>query len=464
MERIIKQFQAVDIDHVLAQLAHNQEMQSRCVVLDSCHFDDENERTYICVNPVKTYTLWPDESVYLEQECIGRGKTFLYEMMRKDLQHYALETDESGFVGGFIGYVSYDATPLFLGVPIKQTNHDMPVISFRLYLDVLLITQKGAQISSLSGRLSPELIELVDACQQTGAQSKQSFSDVMENEDAYVSSLSEYAFGEAVQNTQAEIESGNVYQLNLTRKLSRTLPNTKEDSFLMAYYRQVRQRNKAPYSAFYGGVEDEIQFASSSPEQFFKIRGKTMTTKPIKGTRPRKNDRAKDNAMRLELEQSTKDRAELLMITDLLRNDLNCVVDNQSVEVEKYAEVTENPTVFHLVSTINATLPENKDALDVLDGLFPGGSITGAPKKAAVSMIDQFETCPRGLYTGTLGYISVNGDADFNIIIRTLFQKHDTIEVHVGGGIVYESIPHLEFLETKQKAKALLAVIEEALK
>lgn len=450
-------FSHVEMHDILENIQRLPDIKAGCTILDSTNFDTENDTTYLCIQPKHVYTMRGND-VYIDDVYIGCGKPLLYAQMRALLQQYELDDSEMrGFVGGFVGYLSYEAIPLYLDQEVQQ-NEGEPCIVFRFYTQVMRMQNDNVVITSLDD----ELFEVWEQC-IVPASIKQTtdghFSDQMQNEYAYTHSLTERDFIAKVEETKRKIELGNVYQLNLTRRLQRKIEQS--DSFLISYYKKIRMRNKAPYSMLWLDFEHNIQFASSSPEQFFQLRSGVVKTKPIKGTRPRKNDRQKDEQMRKELHESEKDHAELLMITDLLRNDLNRVVENGTVEVETFAEVCENPTVFHLVSTIQAQLPKEKDALDILDGLFPGGSITGAPKKAAVGYIDQLETCSRGLYTGSSGYISVNKDADFNILIRTLFQKHDTIDIHIGGGIVYESVPQLEYLETKQKAKAILAIIEE---
>lgn len=449
-------FNDVSIENILLNLQTMSAIQSGVTLLDSNAFDEQNNTTYVCIRPKHLYEMRGND-VYIDDQYIGRGKSLLYAEMRKLLHVYGCDTQQGGFIGGFVGYVSYEATPLFLNIPI-QTTENTPSIVFRFYTQVLKIQDNEGTLMILEGECFEEWQALL-AKQKNVEKDTLLYSDQMADETSYVSSLGETGFMDGVSKTKAEIEQGAVYQLNMTRRLRKTLKQ--DNAFLLRYYLQIQRRNKAPYSVLWLDQNERIQFASSSPEQFFRLSNRMITTKPIKGTRPRKNDVKKDALMRKALIESEKDHAELLMITDLLRNDLNRVVENNSVEVIRFAEVCANPTVFHLVSTIQARLPETKDAFDILDGLFPGGSITGAPKMAAVSFIDQFEACSRGLYTGCCGYISINQDADFNILIRTVFQKHDTIDIHVGGGIVYESVPHLEYLETKQKAKALLEVIKE---
>jgi para-aminobenzoate synthetase component 1 len=202
---------------------------------------------------------------------------------------------------------------------------------------------------------------------------------------------------------------------------------------------------------------------SASPELFLDVRGDAVETRPIKGTRPRSADPVVDRAYRSELASSAKDRAELAMIVDLLRNDLGRVCAYGSVRVvtaarsdEAYPYVLETlPTVHHLVATLTGQLRPGKDVLDLLRACFPGGSITGAPKVRAMEIIDELEPTGRSVYTGSIGYFGVDGQAAFNIAIRTLIVADGRVHLHTGGGIVADSVPKAEYEETQAKALGL---------
>ncbi|EGW41408.1 chorismate binding enzyme family protein [Desulfosporosinus sp. OT] len=197
----------------------------------------------------------------------------------------------------------------------------------------------------------------------------------------------------------------------------------------------------------------------SSPERFLKLGDGIAETRPIKGTRKRGETPEEDDALRTELLHSSKDRSELLMIVDLERNDLNKVCEPGSVEVTQLFDVEAYATVFHLVSTIVGKLKEGMTAMDLLMAMFPGGSITGAPKRRAMEIIDEVEHSRRGLYTGSIGYLSFDNSCDFNIVIRTAVYQDGIYHLGVGGGITCESELEFEFEETEQKAKALLEAI-----
>ena len=201
-----------------------------------------------------------------------------------------------------------------------------------------------------------------------------------------------------------------------------------------------------------------MKILSSSPERFLKLTGRIVETKPIKGTRPRKTDSVENDAQILDLKTSPKDRAENVMIVDLLRNDISKVC--QKVRVPKLFEIESYSTVHHLVSTVTGELAANHHALDLLQHCFPGGSITGAPKIRAMQVIEELEPNRRGVYCGAIGYIDFNGNMDTNIAIRTLVQSHDTIRFWAGGGIVNDSKVEDEYQESFDKAAAMFQVLK----
>ncbi|GAB4265803.1 MAG: hypothetical protein Kow0065_16620 [Methylomicrobium sp.] len=205
----------------------------------------------------------------------------------------------------------------------------------------------------------------------------------------------------------------------------------------------------------------EAVILSSSPERFLKLRDRVVETKPIKGTRPRKSEENKDLEQISALKNSRKDRAENVMIVDLLRNDLSKTCKKGSVKVPNLFEVESYTTVHHLVSTIVGELSEDRHALDLLRSCFPGGSITGAPKIRAMQIIEELEPHRRGVYCGAIGYIGFNGNMDTNIAIRTLVHSNDTIRFWAGGGIVNDSRVDEEYQECFDKASAMLALLEQ---
>jgi para-aminobenzoate synthetase component 1 len=225
-------------------------------------------------------------------------------------------------------------------------------------------------------------------------------------------------------------------------------------------YQRLRLINPAPYSAYMN--TPYAQILSASPERFLRVANGQVETKPIKGTRPRAGHAKLDAERIAELVASEKDRAENLMIVDLLRNDLskNCAIG--SVKVPRLFEVESFATVHHLVSTVTGRLAEGRDAIDLLRGAFPGGSITGAPKTRAMQIIEELEPHRRGVYCGAIGYIGYDGDMDSNIAIRTLVHSRGIVRFWAGGGIVADSQRDAEYQETFDKAAALLSLLQQS--
>ena len=259
---------------------------------------------------------------------------------------------------------------------------------------------------------------------------------------------------EQISRVQKHIASGDVYQLCLTNEFE--IDGTADP---LATFISLRETNPAPYAGFF--KIGKTVLVSSSPEQFLQLDPNGLiSTKPIKGTRPRGEDAAEDLAIVEELQSNVKERAENLMIVDLMRNDFTKVCESDSVTVPKLFEVETYATVHQLVSTVTGTLVKGFDAVSALEAAFPGGSMTGAPKMRAVEIIGELEQGKRGVYSGVAGYLGDNGSADFGMVIRSLIFDDGRITLGVGGGITIDSDPAAELAETKLKAKALLGALK----
>ena len=262
-------------------------------------------------------------------------------------------------------------------------------------------------------------------------------------------------YAKAVSAVKEEIEVGNVYQANLTQRLERPFGGDP-----WSLYRNLRRINPAPFACY---VElPEVVVVGSSPERFLSLDAEgRVESRPIKGTRPRGRMAAEDDALRGELASSEKDRAENLMIVDLVRNDLGRVCETGSVEAPELMQVEEYASVFQLVSTVTGRLREGCDVGDLIAASFPPGSMTGAPKIAAMRLLDHLEPVRRALYSGAIGYLDARGGADLCVVIRTLFLQGGRALIHAGGGVVADSDPEEEWRESLVKAEALLAALEE---
>jgi para-aminobenzoate synthetase component 1 len=270
------------------------------------------------------------------------------------------------------------------------------------------------------------------------------------------SSFTHRGYLDAVQRVVDYIVAGDIFQANLSQRLESPL---EEDPWHL--YRRLRELNPAPFAAY---LEfDGIGVASASPERFLRVEPTGwVETRPIKGTRPRGLTPAHDAALSLDLQESGKDRAENLMIVDLLRNDLSRVCLPGSVRVPELFALEQHRTVHHLVSTVVGRLGPGKDATDLLAAAFPGGSITGAPKVRAMEIIAELEPSRRGIYCGAIGYLSLTGAMDTSIVIRTFVAGGGRVTFSVGGGIVADSDPESEYQETLDKARALIHALAGA--
>ncbi len=259
-------------------------------------------------------------------------------------------------------------------------------------------------------------------------------------------------FQRSVAEIVRRIHDGDSFQVNLAQRLlcEANLPAAE-------LYLRLRAANPAPFGAYYGGSDFSV--LSSSPERFLKVRGRQVETRPIKGTIPRTGDAREDDRLADKLLASEKDRAENIMIVDLMRNDLSRVCSDDSVKVGKLCEVERYRYVQHLVSVIRGRLRADKSIVDLVQACFPGGSVTGAPKIEAMRTIAALEPHHRGPYCGSLGYIGCGGNADFNILIRTITAAHGQWQIPVGGGITARSDPAAEEAETWTKAEGMLRAL-----
>lgn len=266
------------------------------------------------------------------------------------------------------------------------------------------------------------------------------------------SNISRSTFLSAIQSALRYIRAGDIYQVNLAQRLAAPCPCSG-----WGIFQRLAAVSPAPFSAYIDG--GDFQIASSSPELFLRLSGAHIQTRPIKGTRPRSNDPTRDAQLTYELQTSPKEMAELVMITDLLRNDLGRVCEYGSVQVPELVRLERYPQVQHLVSTVEGRLRPNATHFRALAECFPGGSVTGAPKIRAMEIIDELEPVTRGPYTGCLGYLGFNRESQLSIAIRTAVCKGGWTFFHAGAGIVADSQPEAEYDETLAKAAGFIAAL-----
>ena len=359
------------------------------------------------------------------------------------------------FCGGAMGWFGYDLGRRIERLPeLARDAERLPEMAVGLY-DWAVVMDHQARRGWLVAqdrdpRTRQRWWELVRRfCRPPPARRRQAFRTTR----AVCSNLDRERYAAAFRRIKAYIHAGDCYQVNFAQRFSAP---TEGDPWLA--YRRLRELSPAPFSAYLN--TPYAQVLSSSPERFLWLRDGRVETRPIKGTRPRGDSVEGDSALARELAASPKDRAENLMIVDLLRNDLGRVCAPGSVRVPQLFQVESYSTVHHLVSTVAGRLAAGKDAAALLRASFPGGSITGAPKLRAMQIIEELEPHRRGVYCGAIGYLGFDGAMDTNIAIRTLVHGGGEIRCWAGGGIVHDSDLDQEYEETFHKAAAMLRLLE----
>lgn len=266
------------------------------------------------------------------------------------------------------------------------------------------------------------------------------------------SNLSQAEFVARVAKAKEYISAGDIYQINLSHRLE--LPF---ESDCFDFYSRLMEVSPAPHAAYLNFKS--VQIASASPESFLRLSGRHVQTRPIKGTRPRSADPQRDAQLTFELQSSQKELAELVMITDLLRNDIGQICEFGSVTVPELVRLERFPQVQHLVSTIEGNLRSDVSHIEALSACFPGGSITGTPKLRAMQIIDELEPIARGPYTGAIGFIGFNQESHMSIAIRTAFKTAGKLYFNVGAGIVADSDPEAEYAETLAKGRGFIEAL-----
>lgn len=390
-----------------------------------------------------------------ERESV-KGNPFL--KLKELLSVYDMDyKSELPFVGGAVGYFGYDLCHHIEKLARTAVDDvDIPDMFLGFYDGVIIIDHRLNKVfaASLGIKGKPkEIVDLIIQRIRAGEDRKIKINlAYKEDKTGFKSNFTKDEYIKALEGLKNYIKEGDIYQANLTQRFTCELDTTPYE-----IYGKLRSINPAPFASFIDFGEGQI--VSSSPERFIKITDRVIETRPIKGTRPRGNTPDEDKRNREELLSSEKDKAELLMIVDLERNDLGRVSKTGTVKVTELFHLEEYATVYHLVSTVIGEMKENHDIVDVITATFPGGSITGAPKIRAMEIIDELEPTQRNIYTGSIGYIGFNGDADLNIVIRTIVCKDNRAYFQVGGGIVWDSDPEMEYEETLHKAKALMKAL-----
>ena len=425
------------------------------IFLDSCYpYIDAGRYDILASRPYMTL-----ETVGLETRITRKEETTISTDDPFTLIQTCLETPEVNltglpFCGGALGYFAYDLGRRIEHIP-EYAEHDIAIPDMAIgFYDWAVIVDHHKRRTWLAGFGKDEATftdwsKLQEIFSVSALRRSNGFtinSDIQSN-------MSPDDYAQAFARIKQYIYDGDCYQVNLAQRFCVDISGDPWVAYL-----QLRKLNPAPYACFFNLPDATI--LSSSPERFLSVTDGQVETKPIKGTRPRSVYAYEDKALAAVLLESEKDRAENLMIVDLLRNDIGKTCEPGSVSVPKLFALESFATVHHLVSTVTGRLASGYSAMDLLRGCFPGGSITGAPKLRAMEIIEELEPHRRSVYCGSIGYNGFDGNMDCNIAIRTLVHTRDKIYCWAGGGIVSDSRQEAEYKECFDKVSAMLKLFE----
>ncbi|MEO2279163.1 aminodeoxychorismate synthase component I [Pseudoalteromonas pernae] len=420
------------------------------IFLDSASDEHVNSRfDIIAINPRKWLSV-KDAQITLDGHPI---KGDVFALMQDELA--ALCTDkaphELPFSGGWLGYFGYDLGRILERMPeLAHNDIDLAQMQVGLYHDALIFDKAHNEWFYVA---QPDVDSDSGLNQYLSLISAQPVNETFALTSAWQSNMSYEFYAQQFAKIQEYLRSGDCYQINLAQRFCAQYQGCEWQA-----YQRLRAHNRAPFSAFIRLSDGAI--LSISPERFIEVKNNQVETKPIKGTLPRSTDTQEDAALAEQLANSPKDRAENVMIVDLLRNDLGKVAKPGSVHVPSLFAIESFPAVHHLVSTVRSELAAGKTAIDQLRAAFPGGSITGAPKIRAMEIIEELEPHRRSVYCGSIGYLSACGDMDTSITIRTLVAHNSKLYCWAGGGIVADSNVELEYQETYHKVNKILPTLE----
>lgn len=354
------------------------------------------------------------------------------------------------FLGGALGYISYDAIRYWVNLENNPKTRDFPDMEFSLYEEGIVFDNlQGRAHYFFSDRVRDRTKEVEETCNRVPEPPNQfSFSKPTSNRK-------KEEFESSVIKAKEYIHSGEIFQVVLSKKYSFNLAGD-----LLRFYSELRQLNPSPYM-YYLDLEG-TKVAGSSPEMLVRVGNGEVETFPIAGTRPASKDEKENQILGEQLLKDPKERAEHVMLVDLARNDIGKIAEYGSVKLGEYMQVHRYSHVQHIVSQVKGNLRKDLTSFDALRSLFPAGTVSGAPKIRAMQIIDELEQDSRGPYAGALGYFTFTGNMDVAITIRTLVSRNDKASIQSGAGIVADSVPETEWFETERKAEALMRALEKA--
>ncbi|MDX1610118.1 MAG: aminodeoxychorismate synthase component I [Halofilum sp. (in: g-proteobacteria)] len=458
----------MDSDHLIAELPYHADSallfesvvdEPWSMLLDSgAHGAVRGRHDLIVADPTATLTTRGAETRIERRGGAETSNTDPFALLRAELGAAKPAPAGLPFAGGALGYFAYDLARRLESLPARAVDAErLPEMALGIY-DWALVVDHEARRSVLVGAgRDPRTRERWDElCARFSSVPPPAGRPPFRVTGDAEANLDAAGYLAAFERVQAYLRAGDCYQVNLAQRFAVAVSGD-----LWSAYRRLRAINPAPFGAFLHTPGARV--LSVSPERFLQVGPDgRVETRPIKGTRPRAADPGQDRALARALAASEKDRAENVMIVDLLRNDLGHVCRPGSVRVPRLFEVESFPTVHHLVSTVTGRLDRDQHAVDLLRAAFPGGSITGAPTIRAMEIIEELEPHRRGVYCGAIGYIGFDGGMDTSIAIRTLVHSEGIARFWAGGGVVIDSEAEAEYQETFDKAAAMLTLLRDA--
>lgn len=413
--------------------------------LESAEKDGQLSRySFIGFNPEKVFS-------YKDGKAKFNGRSVLTDdplaEMRKILQDERAGANIPGFMGGFVGYVSYDFVKTIEKIKSKNPPSDFPLLEFGLFHDGIRINNRTGEIFYVS----------------VGEDRYRKVQEMLSSEPLHEPlalgkkkcSFSKADFESAVLKAKEYIISGDIFQAVISKQYEIEFMGS-----LLEFYFRLREINPSPYMYFLNFGERQI--IGSSPENLIRIEnGRIDSFATLAGTRPRGKTTEEDRMLEEELLADPKECAEHRMLVDLTRNDVGRVAEIGTVQVAELMKILKFSHVQHIMSHIVAHIRDGKDMFDALKSIFPAGTLSGAPKIRAMEIIEELEPVSRGPYGGAVGYFGFNGNADFGICIRTLVANGNKLYIQSGAGIVADSVPEKEYVETEQKAGAMIKALEK---
>lgn len=380
-------------------------------------------------------------------------------LMKKWMKTYRTtpNPDYPDFQGGAIGFISYDYVRHIENIPeLAQDDLNTPDLYFLIFDDIFVFDHHEHVLWLITNDVESNEQEADQRLKNYEERWKTNHIEKTVDEKFHYTntkqtrylSMTEDEFIKAVKRVQEYIANGDVFQVNLSVRETQELQTSP-----MHIYKKLRSLNPSPYMGYL--QSPDFQVICGSPELLIKKKGNELSTRPIAGTRSRGRNTREDQELANEMIQNEKEQAEHVMLVDLERNDLGRVSRYGTVEVDEFMVIEKYSHVMHIVSNVKGQIEDGYDVYDVIEAVFPGGTITGAPKVRTIEIIEELENVRRGIYTGSIGWIGFNGDMELNIVIRTMLVKDGMVHVQAGAGIVIDSNPKAEYKECLKKAKAL---------